>query len=73
MTIKRVSPEVKCLYFKDLDPRECFTLSKDIEDTVCLKINSKEYSAIHLSHNTLVLIPELAMLYPVKATLSISR
>lgn len=73
MIIKRVSPEVKCFYFKELDSGECFTMSKDIEDPVYLKINSKEYSAIRLSNNTLVLIPELVMVYPVKATLSISR
>lgn len=73
MTIKRVSPEIKCFYFKELDSEECFTMSTSIEDPVYLKINSKDYNAIRLSGNTLVLIPELAMVFPVKATLSISR
>lgn len=60
--------------FEELEIGNCFMLSSNADDSVFLKVggNSRK-NAVELTHNMLAEVSSDTVVYPVKATLYISR
>ena len=61
--------------FKKLEIGECFMLSSNADDSVLLKVggNNSCNNAVDLTKNMLAEVSSDTVVFPVKATLSISR
>ena len=61
--------------FKKLEIGECFMLSSNADDSVFLKVggNNSCKNAVDLTKNMLAEVSSDTVVFPVKATLSISR
>ena len=61
--------------FKKLEIGDCFMLSSDANDSVFLKVagNNSSKNAVDLTKNMLAEVSSDTVVFPVKATLSISR
>ena len=61
--------------FEDLEIGDCFILSSNADDSVFLKVggNNSRKNAVDLTHNMLAEVSSDTVVFPVKATLSISR
>lgn len=61
--------------FKKLEIGDCFMLSSDANDSVFLKVdgNNSLKNAVDLTRNLLAEVSSDTVVFPVKATLSISR
>lgn len=61
--------------FEELEIGNCFMLSSNADDSVFLKVggNDSRKNAVELTHNMLAEVNSDTVVYPVKATLYISR